>query len=437
MTYQCPACGYRTARWMGFCPQCRSGGLRETGDAPAAEPTAIGAVASDEAMRFTTGMGEIDRVLGGGLVAGSALLLGGEPGVGKSTLLLQVAAAIARGGGTALVATAEESAAQVAMRARRLGAVDPGVSLVAERELDRVLAAARLLRPDLVVLDSVQAVSTDAGGGPGSVAQVRDCAARVVQFAKEEDIAVAMVGHVTKDGGIAGPKVVEHLVDVVLYLDGEAELGMRVVRSIKNRFGATHHAGLFEMGESGLVEVGDPSRALVGDWRGNVAGTVVFPTLEGRRPMLVEIQALVSRATAPQPRRSVRGLEAARVHQLLAVLDRHARLSFAGADVYVSAVGGVRLREPAADLPVALALASSLLARPLGSVAAWGEVGLTGEVRPVTDAARRRGEAERLGVARVVAPAGDRDDRIGRVLAEAGVAPGLEPVGLPAAAPGL
>ncbi len=425
MAYQCDGCGYRTGKWMGFCPQCRqSAGLAERAPArlttaAAAAPRPLTEVASERLDRIPTRYEEVDRVLGGGLVPGAALLVGGEPGVGKSTLLAQVASSLAATGRTALLISAEESESQVARRARRLGTVHEGVFLMAERDIDAALAEAAVLGPDLVVVDSVQTVATaDVGGAAGGVAQVRECAARLTRFAKERGVAVVMVGHVTKDGAIAGPRVVEHLVDVVLYLEGESDQGLRVLRGLKNRFGPTHVAGLFEMRAAGLIPVADPSRALIGDWAGTVAGTVAFPTVEGRRPVLVEVQALVAPASGA-PRRSVRGLDAARVHQLLAVLERHAGLGFAGVDVYVAVVGGVRVREPAGDLPVALAAASSLLRAPLGATAAWGEVGLTGELRPASHTARRTEEAARLGLGRLIEPSSV--GRIEAALAHAGL----------------
>jgi DNA repair protein RadA/Sms len=351
-------------------------------------------------------MDEIDRVLGGGLVPGSVVLVGGEPGVGKSTLLLQVAGSLAVGGRKVLMATAEESEDQVGLRAQRLDISTDEVFLLPEEDVDSILAAADEMRPDLLIVDSVQTVSaTEVGSGPGSIAQVRECGARLTRFAKESGVAVVLVGHVTKDGGIAGPKLLEHMVDVVLYLEGESEQGLRTLRSLKNRFGATHVVGLFEMATDGLREVGDPSAVLLTGWRHTVAGSVVVPAVQGRRPVLVEVQALVAPTKLVQPRRSTRGLEAARLHQLLAVLARHGGVPFDDREVYVGLVGGLRVTEPAIDVPVALALVSSLLDVPLGKLAAWGEVGLTGEIRSVPHESRRREEAQRLGVERVVAPA--------------------------------
>jgi DNA repair protein RadA/Sms len=399
---------------MGFCPSCGSGApLSEAPSAPRAAPRAparlvpLAQAGADEAVRRPTGIGEVDRVLGGGFVPGAAVLLGGEPGVGKSTLLLQVAASLAAQGGTALLASAEESTAQVALRASRLGTAPSGVALVAESDVDIIIAAADQTRPDLLVVDSVQTVAV----------------ARLVHFSKQSGVPVVLIGHVTKDGSIAGPRLLEHAVDVVLYLEGDVERGLRVLRSLKNRFAATHQVGLFEMSDAGLRQVPDPSGWLVAGWRGGVPGSVVFPSVDGRRPLLVEVQALVSQERSLQPRRSVRGLEIARVHQVLAVLERHAGFPFAARDVYVSVVGGLAVRDPGADLPVAIALCSSLLNQALGPTAAWGEVGLTGEVRAVAYGDRRAAEAARLGVATVVGPMGNGEDRIERALARVGLHP--------------
>ncbi|MCB2224859.1 MAG: DNA repair protein RadA [Actinobacteria bacterium] len=437
MSYRCEVCAYRSPKWMGFCPQCRSDGAlveepassrsraSTRGAASGAAVVSIAEVGDGAEVRRPVGIGEVDRVLGGGLVEGAVVLVGGEPGVGKSTLLLQAAGVLAAGGGTALVATAEESAGQVGIRARRLGVADERVLLAAERDVDAIIEAARATRPALLVVDSIQTVGVaEVGGAPGGVAQVRESAARLIHFAKESGTPVVLVGHITKDGGIAGPKLLEHAVDVVLYLEGDVERGLRMLRCLKNRFGATHQVGLFEMRDAGLTEVPDPSEWLLARWKGGVPGSVVFPAVDGRRPLLVEVQALVADATTPQPRRSVQGLEAARVHQLLAVLERHAGLRVAGKDVYVGVVGGIRLREPGSDLPVALAVASSLLDRPTGPLAAWGEVGLTGEIRAVAHHERRAEEVARLGIGQAVAPSGNGGDRIEQALGRAGLLPG-------------
>ncbi|MBT8164631.1 MAG: DNA repair protein RadA [Acidimicrobiia bacterium] len=414
MSYRCNGCGFASGKWMGFCPQCRAPEpLEEV--AGRATRTAPVRVAGRGEARIASGTEEFDRVLGGGMVAGSSILVGGEPGIGKSTLLLQLAAGFSGGGHDVLIATAEESVDQVAMRADRLDC--SGVSVVAVSEVEAIIEMAGAAGVAAVVVDSIQTVSVGDGTGvPGGVTQVRESAQRLVRFGKESGISVILVGHVTKDGTLAGPKQLEHLVDVVLALEGEAELGLRVLRSQKNRFGATHQVGLFQMTDRGMKEVTEP---LLDSWRGDVAGTVAFAGMEGRRSILVEIQALVAPASTPQPRRSVKGLEVARLHQILAVLERHGGASFAGLDVYVNVTAGLRIREPAADLPVALALVSSLLDVPLGRLAAWGEVGLTGEVRTVSASNHRREEAVRAGLG-VVAPGSERG-RIEALLATAGL----------------
>ncbi len=413
MSYRCNGCGFSSPKWMGFCPQCK---LSEPLEAPHPAAESVPAIVNGGGgVRLPSGILEFDRVVGGGLVAGSSVLVGGEPGIGKSTLLLQLASAYAARGSTVLMATAEESVDQVAMRAERLGCEN--VSVVAEADVDRIIGHATTGEVAAVVVDSIQMVATAAlTGVPGGVNQVRESAQRLVRFAKASGTTVVLVGHVTKDGSLAGPKQLEHLVDVVMSLEGEAELGLRVLRSQKNRFGATHQVGLFEMTDSGMREVTEP---LLGQWTGDVAGTVAFAGMEGRRSVLVEIQALVAGASTPQPRRSVKGLEVARLHQILAVLDRHAGFCFGGYDVYVNVTGGLRIREPAADLPLALALVSSLVDQPLGRTAAWGEVGLTGEVRAVGATGHRREEATRAGLD-VVAPTAGRD-RIEAMIAAAGL----------------
>ncbi len=409
MPYGCTECGYRSPKWMGFCPQCRSqSGLveeaapRRSGERTHATPLAD--VTTSEEGRIPVGIGEVDRVLGGGIVPGGVVLLGGEPGVGKSSLILQVAGGLARAGRPVLVATAEESAAQVKLRAERLGIHTEGMSLLAHDDIDAVLEAAEAARPSLLVIDSIQTVrAAEAGPTAGAVSQVRECSARAIRFAKDKGIATVLIGHVTKDGGIAGPRLLEHMVDVVLYLEGESDRGIRSLYALKNRFGATHVAGLFEMRAEGLMEVPDPSAALVAGWQGTSPGSAVFPTVQGRRTFLVEVQALVSPTSAPQPRRSVRGVETARIHQLLAVMQRHAGLKLLDKEVYVAVTGGVAVREPEVDLPIVAAVASSLLDRPLGSTATWGEIGLTGEIRLPGHGDRRRAEAQRMGLA-VVSP---------------------------------
>jgi len=405
--YRCESCGFVAVQWMGFCPQCRAAdGLVEVaaGGAGETQTVALRDIPSGEASRRVTGIGEVDRVLGGGLVAGSTILVGGEPGVGKSTLLLQLANRVGARRSVLLV-SAEESPAQVAIRAQRLGVSAPGLLVTALDDVEAIIAEASRRKPELVVVDSIQTVATrEADGSRGSVVQVRESAARLIAFAKQSGVAVLLVGHVTKEGSIAGPKILEHMVDVVLYLEGEGDGGLRLLRGLKNRYGSVNQVGVFEMRDEGLEEVTDPSGALVAAHRSGAAGTILFPAVEGRRSMLVEVQALVVRSNLPHPRRSVKGLDAARLHQLLAVIERHAELPFGTLDVHVNVVGGLRVRDPAVDLPAALAIISSHVARPMPLAAAWGEVGLTGEIRPSSHGDRRLAEATRFDPRLVIRP---------------------------------
>ncbi len=416
MAFLCSSCGFSSPRWAGFCSQCRAQEpLAETGSGV----HSVVGVGEARVERLVTGVVELDRVLGGGLIPGSAVLLGGEPGIGKSTLLLQVADALSSADAPTLLATAEESVQQIGLRADRLGCGK--VSVVAEDSVGVIVEHSTRSKPAVLIVDSIQTVNSPANGGVlGGINQVRESAARLVRHAKESGCALVLVGHVTKDGAIAGPKQLEHLVDVVLSLEGEPELGLRVLRSQKNRFGATHQVGLFQMTERGLIEL---QESLLGEWWGDVPGTVAFAGVEGRRSLLVEVQALVAPSSTSQPRRRVKGVGLARVHQLLAVLERHAGFSFGQLDVFVNLSGGFRVREPAADLPVALALVSSLLGTPLGRTAAWGEVGLTGQVRTVPHLDRRLQEVERMGL-KVVAPSAERV-RIEELLLDAGLVPGV------------
>lgn len=411
---------------MGFCPQCRTQEPLVEAVAPkrsAGVVDVVAATGSDASVvdRRPVGMGEFDRVLGGGVVPGAALLVGGEPGVGKSTLLLQVADAVAAAGGDVLVATAEESPHQVQMRARRVGVNSDGVSIASVADVDDIVSLATEMRPSMLVVDSIQTVSSsEVGGSAGGVSQVRESAARLITLAKTTGTAVVLVGHVTKDGSIAGPRTLEHMVDVVLYLEGDNDHGLRFLRGIKNRYGSVNEIGVFEMTGEGLGEVPDPSGVLIAGRDGDAPGSVLFPTVEGRRPMMVEIQALVVEARGEQPRRAVTGFPPSRVHQILGVLERHSGMTVGRSDVYVSVMGGVRLTEPGADLAVALAIASSFVDVPLRTTAAWGEVGLTGDVRPATRTALRRAEAERIGADPIVAP-GEGTTRLFEVLVECGL----------------
>ena len=450
--HRCTDCGETSPRWLGRCPACGAWSTlveapqparRSVAGADAAATTVlpIGEVDLEHWGARSTGMEELDRVLGGGLVPGSVTLVGGEPGVGKSTLLLQVLAAMAGAGAEALLVTAEESAHQVSSRARRLGLAAPGLHLVADACLTSVVGHLRTRRPDVVVIDSIQTmVDPELGAVPGSVSQVRGCASRLVAVAKEHGIRMILVGHVTKDGSLAGPRVLEHMVDTVLGFEGDRHHALRLVRAVKHRFGSTDELGLFEMTGTGLVAVPDPSGLFLGDRRAGVAGSVVAPVMEGHRPLLVEVQALVSRSTLAQPRRSAQGLDQGRLALVLAVLGaRLAYRGFATADVHASAVGGVRVVEPGADLALALALVSSITGSPLpGDLVACGEVGLGGELRQVSQTARRLAEAARLGFTRAVVPASAPDPPTGIVALRAPtLGEALARSGLRAAVPAL
>jgi DNA repair protein RadA/Sms len=420
--FVCQSCGAAVPRWEGQCRSCGEWNtLVETvvRDQPRHRPVAVtGAAApvalsqaaeAGEEVRRPVGIGELDRVLGGGLVAGSVVLLGGEPGIGKSTLLLQAAAGIARGA-SVLYATGEESVAQVRLRAGRLGLTSgpaaDRIRVVAETSVGRIVDLARAEPTGMLVVDSVQTVASDElDGPPGSVGQVREAALRLMELAKADGVPVVLVGHVTKDGTLAGPKTLEHLVDVVLSVEGDRTGGLRLVRATKNRYGSTEEVGVFEMAEQGLVEVADPARAFLADHDGPAPGSVVAPVLEGSRPLLVEVQALVAPSGAPSPRRTASGIDSNRLALLVAVLGRRAGIGLSGHDVYANLAGGLTVGEPGLDLPLALALASSLRDRPLhpGTVAI-GEVGLLGELRPVGGLDRRLREAARLGFTRAIVP---------------------------------
>ena len=410
--YVCAECGASALQWFGTCPSCQAvGTLSETAlEKPAqhryagraAEAVALGEVEARELERIATGVGELDRALGGGLVPGQVCLLGGDPGIGKSTLLLQVSSAIRN----TLYVSGEESAEQVALRARRLSLEPAGVRLLAETQLERVLAALDSDKPSVAVIDSIQTLwSETLQSAPGSVAQVRECAAQLTRHAKRAGSALFMIGHVTKEGAIAGPRVLEHIVDTVLYFEGDANSSFRLVRAVKNRFGAINELGVFAMTEKGLKGVANPSRLFLSNHEKPVAGSCVLATLEGTRPLLVEIQALVDSAHSPNPRRLSVGLEPNRLAMLLAVLHRHAGIATWEQDVFVNAVGGVRIGEPAADLAVSLAVVSSLTDRAIPEkVLAFGEIGLAGEVRPAPRGQERLREAAKLGFERALIP---------------------------------
>ncbi len=410
--YVCSECGASALQWFGSCPSCGAAGtLSETiTDARSsrsgrerAATLALSEVQPRDLERIATGIGELDRALGGGLVAGQVVLLGGDPGIGKSTLLLQ---ALSTTREDVLYVTGEESVEQVALRARRLGLQAPGVRIAAETQLERVLGALEASRPRVAVIDSIQTLWSELlQSAPGSVAQVRECAAQLTRHAKRAGAALFIVGHVTKEGAIAGPRVLEHIVDTVLYFEGDPNSAFRLVRAAKNRFGAVNELGVFAMTEKGLKGVTNPSRLFLAEHERPVPGSCVLATLEGTRPLLVEIQALVDPAHTPNARRLSLGLEANRLAMLLAVLHRHAGIATWEQDVFVNAVGGVRIGEPAADLAVCLAVVSSLTDRPIPSkVLAFGEVGLAGEVRPATRGQERLREAAKLGFERAIVP---------------------------------
>jgi DNA repair protein RadA/Sms len=410
--FACSACGHQSPKWHGRCPGCgewntlveearpgRAAGRAATKrSAGALRPVPLREVRAPAVERMRTGIGELDRVLGGGVVPGSLVLIGGAPGIGKSTLTTSALAGLAAAGRKALYVSGEESAAQVRLRAERLGDAALSVPIVAETDLEAVLATIEAERPDVCVVDSVQVLYDPAlTGAPGSVGQVREVAGRLMRVAKSQDTAVILVGHVTKEGSLAGPRVLEHLVDCVLSFDGERERTYRTLRALKNRFGSTNEAGVFEMHDSGLVEVEDASARFVSEATRS-PGSVVLCAMEGSRPLLVEVQALVAQSELVPPRRVANGVDRNRLALVLAVLGRHAGIGLGTSDVFVSVAGGVRVDEPGADLAIALALASATKGIALGPVAAFGELGLTGELRTVAHADRRLAEARKFGL---------------------------------------
>lgn len=419
--FSCNECGAQSPKWVGQCPSCNAWNtLVETVVATkpvsdrgwrfgkAGESAAIqylDAVPAERIERTVTGLSEFDRVLGGGVVTGSVTLIGGDPGIGKSTLLLQALAVMSQHD-TVLYVTGEESAQQVALRARRLGLSAERVRILTENRAEAIIAAAISEKPAVMVADSIQTVYTEnLQSAPGSVAQVRESAAQLVRFAKQSGVALFLVGHVTKEGALAGPRVLEHMVDTVLYFEGESASQYRIVRAIKNRFGAVNEIGVFVMTETGLREVGNPSAMFISRQGDSVPGSVVLCTQEGTRPLLVEVQALVDESHTPNPRRVCVGLDGNRLAMLLAVLHRHAGIAMYDQDVFVNVVGGVRVLEPAADLAVLCAAVSSLRNKPLGKdLIVFGEIGLAGEVRPVQRGQERIREAAKLGFKRAVLP---------------------------------
>lgn len=423
--YVCGDCGAEHAKWQGACAECGAwntlsefvvepaakagaGGARRGGYAGAADPakvTKLASVATDVEQRSASGIGELDRVLGGGMVAGSVVLIGGDPGIGKSTLLLQMLGAIGQRM-RSLYVTGEESLAQIAARGQRLGIALDGLEALAETSVERILGEAAKSRPDVLIIDSIQTIWTETlTAAPGSVSQVRESAARLVRYAKETGTGVFLVGHVTKEGGIAGPRVLEHMVDAVLYFEGESGSRFRILRAFKNRFGAVNELGVFAMGDKGLREVPNPSAIFLSAHAQPTAGSAVMVTREGTRPLLVEVQALVDQSSLGNPRRVALGFEQNRLAMLLAVLHRHGGFAVYDQDVYLNVVGGIRVQETAADLPVLLAVLSSFRDRPLADkTVAFGEVGLSGEIRPVPNGEERLKEAATHGFKRAIVP---------------------------------
>jgi DNA repair protein RadA/Sms len=415
--YVCSECGGASPKWQGQCPQCgawntlveapaeAAASARFASIAPSAEVHTLGEIAATELPRQSTGLTEFDRVLGGGIVPGGVVLIGGDPGIGKSTLLLQALAAMGQRM-KVLYVSGEESAAQVALRARRLGVEGQQVRLMAEIALERILAALESERPQVAVIDSIQTLySGELQSAPGSVAQVRECAAQLTRAAKRSEVSLVLVGHVTKEGALAGPRVLEHMVDTVLYFEGDPHSSFRLVRAVKNRYGAVNELGVFAMTDRGLRGVANPSALFLSQHDAQVPGSCVLVTQEGTRPLLVEIQALVDTAHVPNPRRLAIGLEPQRLALLLAVLHRHAGIATFDQDVFVNAVGGVRIEEPAADLAVLAAIVSSIRNKPLPrGLVAFGEVGLAGEVRPAPRGQERLREAAKLGFSLAVIP---------------------------------
>ncbi len=417
--YICQSCGYKSPKWLGKCPECGSWNslIEEVISKPSLStnssllevkntPQELCSITSDTQDRIKTGIKELDRVLGGGLVKSCVLLLAGEPGVGKSTLLLQLLFALSKRLGNVLYISGEESVSQIRLRAIRLGKIPKGLWVVSENQIEVIEAIIKERSPSIIAIDSIQTMSvTELSSAPGSISQVRECSARLIRIAKNHNIPVIMVGHVTKGGEIAGPRVLEHMVDVVLYFEGEKYHAFRILRGIKNRFGPTFEIGVFEMTDTGLKEVDNPSEILMGTREDNVPGSVILPLVQGTRPILVEIQALVSPSHLTMPRRTTTGFDINRLAMLLAVAERHLRIVFYDADVFINVVGGLKIQGTEADLAVLAALISSLKDVAIKKdTAIFGEVGLTGEVRALSKAQLRIDEAARRGIKRIILP---------------------------------
>jgi DNA repair protein RadA/Sms len=425
--YVCQNCGYQTSKWLGRCPDCQEWQSfveeetrrKKTAGAgrQAVKPVAMPLAPEEREQRCSTGILELDRVLGGGVVPGSVTLVGGDPGIGKSTLVTQMLAGVANQGRQVLYVSGEESVQQIKMRAKRLGALHPDVFLATESQVEMILDMTQAMQPGLVAIDSIQTLYTDDfPSAPGSVTQVRESAARIVSLAKTTGIPVVLIGHVTKEGAIAGPRVLEHMVDTVLYFEGERGHVYRILRTVKNRYGSTNEVGVFEMKEEGLVEVANPSEIFLAERSVDVSGSVVLPSIEGSRPILVEVQALVSPTNFGTPRRTAIGADPQRLALLAAVLEKKAGLTLFQHDIFLNIAGGIRIDEPALDLGVVSAVASSLLERAVPpATVVCGEVGLAGEVRAVGQVEMRINEAARLGFSRCILPKSNGERMKGRM----------------------
>ncbi|AVD36595.1 DNA repair protein RadA [Clostridioides difficile] len=422
--YVCQSCGYETAKWLGKCPECtkwntfveeidQKSTKKEVFiiDKSSSKPVTINSIESKEEERFTTDINELDRVLGGGIVKGSLVLVGGDPGIGKSTLLIQVSSNVANLGKTVLYITGEESESQIKMRAKRLGINSENLYIFAENNLSIIESYLEVVNPELIILDSIQTVfSPEISSAPGTVSQIKEGTSKFMKISKKMGISTFIVGHVTKEGSLAGPKLLEHMVDTVLYFEGERYNTYRLVRAVKNRFGSTNELGVFEMRDLGLVELDNPSKILISEKPKDVAGSVIISTVEGTRPMLLELQALVSPTSFGIPKRTSTGVDYNRVGMLLAVLEKRVGLQIQNQDVYINIVGGIKINEPSIDLGIAISVASSFRNIPIDEdIAVTGEVGLTGEVRAVSFIEKRIAECKKLGFKKIVVPRSNYD----------------------------